>query len=637
MSSRFAMDAQQSALDDDSQTAAGQEHYSDNDNETGAANDLEAEPLEQAERDKLYSILNVERAASHDDVVKAYKRLAGESFTMFALTTGAPPADAAPPVPPTALLHPDRHPDSTLKAAADARFQQLNEAFDVLSDPQKRAVYDELGEQGLKMQWDLGPRNRTPAEIRAEFEKAARKQLETDVEGLVRSRGELTVITDARVLFLADEERRQLGGPPAAQDMSFAAKLATVATRQMVLKHSYTTPLDSKTSLVLTSQLLTRNGAGGGNVIGKVVYTPSSRWSIQIGTTALRPRALILRGTFVPDSDSSITVNAPVKTLTAPPQITVTMARRVFEQVTAVFTLRSGIWALGPWGREQREATVTSTSTVTLGLNHHRGWGIECTSGVMSQQLSATYSTTLLGSFKVTAGGVVSSEGAASVFVESDKKVTEHIRAGLGLDLGMTGTMTVKVKFSRLGQRMTLPIVVASTWEPRLIVAFTAGPTLAVVAAHHLVIRPRKRRKAATRLAELRKEHAEYLETRRREADDAVRLLEQHVRKKMAAERASNGLVIEEARYGIIKANHAQGEGEERVLDVTIAVQALVANSQLVIPGGRSKSSLLGFYDCAIGERKRLYIKYLFRGKLHEVTVVDNEPVAAPLRSHCLE
>lgn len=64
-----------------------------------------------------------------------------------------------------ALLHPDRHPDPTLKHAADSRFQELNRAFEVLSDPKKRAVYDELGVEGLKTTWEVGSRHKTPAEV----------------------------------------------------------------------------------------------------------------------------------------------------------------------------------------------------------------------------------------------------------------------------------------------------------------------------------------------------------------------------------------------------------------------------------------------------------------------------------------
>ena len=64
-----------------------------------------------------YTVLGVERGASADELKKAYRKLAMES-------------------------HPDRHPDDP--SAAD-RFKELNEAYDVLKDDQKRAAYDRFG------------------------------------------------------------------------------------------------------------------------------------------------------------------------------------------------------------------------------------------------------------------------------------------------------------------------------------------------------------------------------------------------------------------------------------------------------------------------------------------------------------
>jgi len=66
---------------------------------------------------------------------------------------------------PSALLHPDRHRDPALKKAADSRFQAINHAFEVLSDPQKRVIYDELGEEGLKSELKVGPRGKTAQEV----------------------------------------------------------------------------------------------------------------------------------------------------------------------------------------------------------------------------------------------------------------------------------------------------------------------------------------------------------------------------------------------------------------------------------------------------------------------------------------
>lgn len=69
-----------------------------------------------------YEVLGVSREASEDDIKKAYRRLAMK-------------------------LHPDRNPGD---AQAADRFKEAGEAYEVLSDPQKRQVYDRFGHDGLK-------------------------------------------------------------------------------------------------------------------------------------------------------------------------------------------------------------------------------------------------------------------------------------------------------------------------------------------------------------------------------------------------------------------------------------------------------------------------------------------------------
>ncbi|CAI0468872.1 unnamed protein product [Linum tenue] len=72
-----------------------------------------------------YSLLQVSRTATDDDLKKAYRKLAMK-------------------------WHPDKNP--TNKKQAEAKFKEISEAYEVLSDPQKRAIYDQYGEEGLKGQ-----------------------------------------------------------------------------------------------------------------------------------------------------------------------------------------------------------------------------------------------------------------------------------------------------------------------------------------------------------------------------------------------------------------------------------------------------------------------------------------------------
>jgi curved DNA-binding protein len=83
-----------------------------------------------------YKTLGVERTASHDDIRKAFRKLARQ-------------------------YHPDVAKD---KKRAEEKFKEINEAYEVLGDAEKRKKYDELGadwKQGLHREAPGGPRTYT--------------------------------------------------------------------------------------------------------------------------------------------------------------------------------------------------------------------------------------------------------------------------------------------------------------------------------------------------------------------------------------------------------------------------------------------------------------------------------------------
>jgi len=75
-----------------------------------------------ASKRDYYEVLGVARTASDDDIKKAFRRLARQY-----------------------------HPDVNKSKDAEAQFKEINEAYEVLSDPQKRQMYDQFGHDGPRM------------------------------------------------------------------------------------------------------------------------------------------------------------------------------------------------------------------------------------------------------------------------------------------------------------------------------------------------------------------------------------------------------------------------------------------------------------------------------------------------------
>lgn len=74
-----------------------------------------------ADKRDYYDVLGIQKGASEDEVKKAFKKKARE-------------------------FHPDLHPDDP---TCEAKFKEVNEAYEVLSDADKRSRYDQFGHDGV--------------------------------------------------------------------------------------------------------------------------------------------------------------------------------------------------------------------------------------------------------------------------------------------------------------------------------------------------------------------------------------------------------------------------------------------------------------------------------------------------------
>src|SRR5271165_4702674 len=90
-----------------------------------------------------YEVLGVPRSAGEDDIKKAFRKLARQ-------------------------YHPDV---AKTKKGAEEKFKEINEAYEVLSDPAKRRKYDELGPN-----WKQGSEFRPPPGWQQEARPGSRGQ-----------------------------------------------------------------------------------------------------------------------------------------------------------------------------------------------------------------------------------------------------------------------------------------------------------------------------------------------------------------------------------------------------------------------------------------------------------------------------
>ena len=82
-----------------------------------------------ASKRDYYEILGLNRDASGDEIKKAFKKLAMK-------------------------FHPDRNPDNP---KAEESFKEVKEAYEILSDPQKKSAYDQFGHAGVDQSMGGGP------------------------------------------------------------------------------------------------------------------------------------------------------------------------------------------------------------------------------------------------------------------------------------------------------------------------------------------------------------------------------------------------------------------------------------------------------------------------------------------------
>ncbi|XP_039248600.2 dnaJ homolog subfamily C member 11-like [Styela clava] len=558
---------------------------------------MSAQGLEDiVDNEDFYSLLNASRQASQDELRTSYRRLCMQ-------------------------YHPDKHNEVYRREATEV-FNRVQYAYDVLSDPNKRYIYDMYGRKGLEAEWQIVERKKTPQEIQEEYERLQRRKEMQRLEERTHPTGQFVMNVNATSLF---------DGQPYEED-EFYDSVAVPEITKLSLSQSVEAPLTVSHTATISGNLESKNGHGRGDlsVALRQVISPLMWGELTVGasdgkfmTFGLRGYRTISQGLFatvhIPASvifhDSNIAISLP--------GVTSIVGHKISENLFGSIELTKGHVDRLSTSIIYEKKAIQIFGKLQLGVPNSFAM-VRLTYKLPSDKAKTKVS------LKVGTIGILIEYGA-------EHQVSEFSTVGATVSVGVPLGVSLKLRLNRASQTYFMPILLSDEVNPVAIFYATALPATFYFALQKLVVQPYLKRKKKEEEESEEKTHSEETAQKKAEAERQVRLMQESVERKIELETQKSGLLITDAWYGKLVNNAAEQSSSHRVIDVKVPLQNQVESSSLQLPEGISKSGLPGFYDPCPGSEKSLKILYKFRNKKHEVLIADKDRLRMPLRSHILE
>uniref|UniRef100_A0A452QQ91 DnaJ heat shock protein family (Hsp40) member C11 n=1 Tax=Ursus americanus TaxID=9643 RepID=A0A452QQ91_URSAM len=422
-------------------------------------------------------------------------------------------------------------------------------------------------------------------------------------------RGTISVGIDATDLFDRYEEEYE--------DVS-GSGFPQIEINKMHISQSIEAPLTTTDTAILSGSLSTQNGNGGGSINFALRRVTSAKGWGELRTGCHPGPLSVCPPSFVTTNCALQFSSRGIR-----PGLTTVLARNLDKNTVGYLQWRWGIQSA--MNTSIVRDTKTSHFTVALQL------GIPHSFALISYQhkFQDDDQTRVKGSLKAGFFGTVVEYGA-------ERKISRHSVLGAAVSVGVPQGVSLKVKLNRASQTYFFPIHLTDQLLPSAVFYATVGPLVVYFALHRLVIKPYLRAQKEKELEKQRESTATDILQKKQEAEAAVRLMQESVRRIIEAEESRMGLIIVNAWYGKFVNDKSKKSEKVKVIDVTVPLQCLVKDSKLILTEA-SKAGLPGFYDPCVGEEKNLKVLYQFRGVLHQVMALDNEALRIPKQSHRID
>uniref|UniRef100_U5EWB7 Putative molecular chaperone dnaj superfamily n=1 Tax=Corethrella appendiculata TaxID=1370023 RepID=U5EWB7_9DIPT len=549
----------------------------------------DSEDLEYNEED-YYTFLNLSKDASSEEINTAYRNF-------------------------SRIYHPDKHTDVSQKQKAEILFNRVKKAYEVLSDPHQRAIYDNLGKKGLEIEgWEIVHKTKTPAEIREEYERLAKEREERRLQQKTNPRGNITVQINATDIFSSYEDE-------------FNEKVfPTIEVSGMSMSQSIEAPLTRTDTGTLSGNLNLSNGVGSGGFTFSGRRLVNKGW-FEVDAGAGNGPVLGIKSARNLSNrifcNGGVTVNYRQHTIL--PGLVGTLAVQLDRHTVGYLTYNAGI--------------QSSMSTVVEHNDEKQHYNINATLGIPHCYISAVYIRKFVEQEMKLRLAVKAGTFGYTGEYGVEKKVSKYSSVVATVSIGVPTGVILKIKIIRSSQTYLFPIHLSEEIIPAAIFYSTVTPLIAYFVIKKIIIEPMNAEQKQRNIDKVKEQNKVRLAEKRKEAESAISLMSALYKRILGEEQKKNGLIIIRAFYGkfdndddasaVIEDEMGFLENNPNIIDVKIPLQCLTKDSCLILQSS-SKYELPGFYDTCVGEEKHLKIDYRYQNSSYSIIVNDKDSVRLP-------
>ncbi|KAL9285089.1 hypothetical protein ACSQ67_024528 [Phaseolus vulgaris] len=532
---------------------------------------------ESQDNRELYALLNLSPEASDEEIRRAYRQWAQ-------------------------AYHPDKYQAPHMKDIATENFQRICEAYEILSDPHKRQIYDIYGMEGLTSGLELGPKLNGAEEIKAELERLKKMKEREKMAAHFLPSG--TILANMSL-------PRYLDGGGLLEGMAMTSEIQS--------------HLSKRNDFTIAGNLAVNGEEGGGAANALFRHQLSEVSSVEF-VASVGLRALIgVQTTRNLSSHSTATMGVAMSLRDGSLNLSNLWTRQLSETASGHIELNLGPQSSIAVGWQKKDQRRSASGELKLGTGLFEA-AVHCTHRFSPKSLGCIVGRVGSSSLEIEVGGGRKLSKFSSVrwlYIigiqhtrgKAVPATTCRTRPPNYKGKGMQG-ISWKFELYRGGQKIILPILLTRHLDP----VFATG-AFVIPASLYFVLKVKEARAAS---------------------EKAQKLQENVANRKRNRQLETGGLVITRALYGneivlnnLKSSSEISFESTSDVIDVTIPLNFLVNDSgELKLHEGVKKSGIMGFCDPCPGRPKELYVEYVYAGNQYQVWAGDYEKLEIPKGSH---